>query len=116
MSQVTSDTSSTGKKLTQIYNDLGIQLYDLNTGQLRSSYDILSDLADRWDTLDTNTQNYIALTSSGSNQLNNFLALMNNFQHATEATNTALESQGSANEENARYMESLNKMGLLKRI
>lgn len=107
LSQVTSDTSSTGKKLTQIYNDLGIQLYDLNTGQLRSSYDILSDLADRWDTLDTNTQNYIALTSSGSNQLNNFLALMNNFQHATEATNTALESQGSANQENARYMESL---------
>lgn len=107
LSQVTSDTSSTGKKLTQIYNDLGIQLYDLNTGQLRSSYDILSDLADRWDTLDTNTQNYIALTSSGSNQLNNFLALMNNFQHATEATNTALESQGSANRENSRYMESL---------
>lgn len=41
---------------------------------------------------------------------------MNNFQHATEATNTALESQGSANRENSRYMESLNKMGLLKRI
>lgn len=116
LSQVTSDTSSTGKKLTQIYGDLGIQLYDLNTGQLRSSYDILSDLANKWDTLDTNTQNYIALTSSGSNQLNNFLALMNNFQHATEATNTALESQGSANQENAKYMESLNKMGLLKRI
>ncbi len=32
---------------------------------------------------------------------------MNNFEHATKATNTALESQGSANEENARYMESL---------
>lgn len=32
---------------------------------------------------------------------------MNNFQHATEATNTALESQGSANRENSRYMESL---------
>lgn len=65
LSQVTSDTSSTGKKLTQIYGDLGIQLYDLNTGQLRSSYDILSDLANKWGTLDTNTQNYIALTSSG---------------------------------------------------
>lgn len=64
MSQVTSDTSSTGKKLTQIYGDLGIKLYD-NEGQLRSSYDILSDLANIWDTLDTNTQNYIALTSSG---------------------------------------------------
>ena len=62
---MTSDTSSTGKALTQIYNDLGISLYDLNTGQLRSSYDILSDLSKQWDNLDTNTQNYIALTSSG---------------------------------------------------
>lgn len=59
---------------------------------------------------------YDESTNILSNQLNNFLALMNNFQHATEATNTALESQGSANRENSRYMESLNKMGLLKRI
>lgn len=32
---------------------------------------------------------------------------MTNFQHAIDATNTALESAGSAAEENARYMESL---------
>lgn len=115
MSQVTSDTSSTGKALTNIYNQLGIELYDAQ-GQLRSSYDILWDLSKIWNTLDTNTQNYIALTSSGSNQLNNFLALMNNFQHAVDATGTALESTGSAERENSRYMESLNKMGLLKQV
>lgn len=33
---------------------------------------------------------------------------MNNFDHAIEATNTALNSAGSAATENARYMESLN--------
>ena len=70
-------------------------------------YDILGELAGQWDTLDTNTQQYIALTSAGANQLNNFLALMNNFTHATEATETALNSAGSAQRENARYMESL---------
>lgn len=32
---------------------------------------------------------------------------MNNFDHATEATNTALNSQGSALNENASYMESV---------
>ena len=42
-----------------------------------------------------------------TNQLNNFLALMNNFDHAAEATKTALNSTGSAAEENARAMESL---------
>ena len=41
-------------------------------------------------------------------------ALMQNFDTAIEATNTALNSSGSAMQENEAYMESLNKMGLLK--
>lgn len=32
---------------------------------------------------------------------------MNNFEHAVEATETAINSSGSAAEENSRYMESL---------
>lgn len=106
LSQVTDENSDTGKKLTDIYNGLGIALYD-SEGQMRSSYDILTDLSKQWDNLSKNEQNYIALTSAGSNQLNAFLALMNNFGHATEATSTALNSAGSASRENAKYMESL---------
>lgn len=75
--------------------------------QLLSSYELLTNLNEKWDTLDTNTKNYIASTIAGTNQLNNFLALMNNFDHAVEATNTALNSSGSAAEENTRAMESL---------
>ena len=41
---------------------------------------------------------------------------MNNFDHAVEATETALNSAGSAATENSRYMESLNKMGLIKQV
>ena len=81
-------------------------MYD-NEGQLLSSYELLGKLAGQWDTLDTNTKNYIASTIAGTNQLNNFLALMNNFDHAVEATETALNSAGSAAEENSRYMEGL---------
>lgn len=76
-------------------------------GQLLSSYELLGNLAEKWETLDTNTQNYIAATIAGTNQLNNFLALMNNFDHAIEATNTAYDSANSAMQENAAYMESL---------
>ena len=82
-------------------------MYD-NEGQLLSSYELLGELAEQWDTLDTNTKNYIASTIAGTHQLNNFLALMNNFDHAIEATETALNSAGSAATENSRYMESLN--------
>lgn len=105
--QVLDDQSSTGAALRDIYDELGIALFD-NEGQLRSSYDIFSDLAEIWDTLDANTQNYIASQQAGTNQFQNFAALLSNFDTAAEATNTALNSMGSATRENARYMESLN--------
>lgn len=106
LSQVVDENSDTGRALTQIYNDLGIALFD-SSGQMRDTYDILKDLSGQWDSLDRNTQNYIALTSAGSNQLNSFLALMNGFDHAVSATETAMNSAGSAAKENAKYMESL---------
>ena len=106
LAQVVDENSDTGKKLTEIYNNLGIALYD-SSGQMRSTYDILADLASKWDSLDKNTQQYIAITSAGTNQLNNFLALMNNFDHAAEATDTSINSAGSAMRENEAYQESL---------
>ena len=115
MAQVVDENSDTGKKLTEIYNNLGIALYD-SSGQMRSTYDILADLASKWDSLDKNTQQYIAITSAGTNQLNNFLALMNNFDHAAEATATSINSAGSAMRENEAYQESLNKMGFYKQV
>ena len=107
LSQTTDESSSTGQKLVKIYNDLGISLYD-SQGQLRSSYDILHDLSKQWDSLDKNTQNYIALTSSGSNQLNNFLSLMRGFDHAVAATDTAINSAGSSAKENERFLGGLS--------
>ena len=105
-SQILDDTSSTGKKLTEIFDGLNIALYDQD-GQIRSTYDILKDLAGKWGNLSKNEQEYIALISSGANQLNNFLALMNGFDDAVKANETALNAQGSAVKENSRYMESL---------
>ena len=106
LSQTTDENSDTGKALAAIYDKLDISLTGVD-GQLRSSFDILTDLSKQWGNLDKNTQNYIALTSAGTNQLNAFLALMNNFSHATDAANTALDSQGSAMRENSAYMESI---------
>lgn len=106
LAQVLDDSSSNGKKIAEIFDNLGVSMYDTD-GQLLSSYELLSNLNEKWDGLDTNTKNYIASTIAGTNQLNNFLALMNNFDHAVEATETALNSAGSAANENAKYMEGL---------
>lgn len=106
LAQVLDPASSNGKKIVQIFNDLGASMYDTN-GQLKSGFDLLQSLYSEWGNLDSNTQKYIATTIAGTTQLNNFLALMNNFDHAVSATNTALESQGSAMRENSAYMESI---------
>ena len=105
LAQVLDDASSNGKKITEIFEQLGVEMYE--NGQLKSGYDLLAGLAEKWDTLDNNSQKYIATTVAGTTQLNNFLALMNNFDHAVSATNKALESQGSAMRENDAYMESI---------
>ena len=75
----------------------------------------MQELSTQWDKLDTNTRQYIALTSSGANQIQNFYALMSNFDTAVDATTTALNAEGSAWRENERYMESIEaKMQKLK--
>lgn len=106
LAQVLDDNSPNGKKILEIYKSLELTMFDTN-GQLKSGYELLSELSKKWPDLDSNTQKYIATTLAGTNQLNNFLALMNNFQHATDATTTALNSQGSAVQENNRYLESI---------
>lgn len=64
LTQVLDEQSSTGKALLNIYQGLGIELFD-SEGQIRSLYDILSDLSKQWETLDTNTKDYIALEQAG---------------------------------------------------
>lgn len=39
-------------------------MYDMD-GQLLSSYELLTNLNEKWDGLDTNTKNYIASTIAG---------------------------------------------------
>lgn len=108
LTQVLDDSSSTGKKLSAIYDKLGISLKDEN-GQLRSTYDILKDLSEKWDTLSENEQKYISLTSAGARQQNIFTSLMKNFNNVIEATETAYNSAGSAARENAKVIDTISK-------
>lgn len=106
--QIIDETSSTGQKLTDFYNKHGIAIKDQD-GQLRNLYDVLKDTADIWDTLDENEQKYFLNIQAGANQTRNLAALMENFGVAISATATAMNSAGSAAEENGRVMESLQK-------
>lgn len=106
LAAVLDSSSSNGEKIKQIYSDLELTMEGSN-GQLKSGYELLSDLSGKWSGLSSDTQKYIATTIAGTTQLNNFLALMNNFSHATAATEKAMDSSGSAMRENERYMGGL---------
>lgn len=86
--------------------EYGVAVKDEN-GNLRSTYDILADLAPKWETMSNTEQVALGNTLSGVNMYKIFAAVMSNFNTAIEANITALSSQGSATKENEAYMESL---------
>ena len=83
-----------------------VALKDSN-GELRSTFAILQDLYPQWQTLNNEERSSLALMLSGKTQTEVFQATMDNFTHAIEANETAMESQGSAARENAKYLDSI---------
>ncbi len=104
--QITDETSSTGKKLTAWYEKHNIAIRDQN-GNLRSFFEVGKDVSKIWNDLSKDEQMYYLNTQAGANQSRNLAALMRNYSTAIEATETALNSEGSAARENAKYMDSL---------
>lgn len=76
-------------------------------GSLKSTFDVLSELKPKWDAMTDAQRVALGDTLAGQNQYKVLASVMSNFQHAIDATNTALESAGSAAQENSKYMESL---------
>ena len=84
-----------------------LSLMDETTGDMKSTFQIFKDLKSDWDNMSSSEQQSIALAYAGKNQFEVFGAVMNNFQAAIDATNTAYDSQNSALNENVSYMESI---------
>lgn len=68
---------------------------------------MLAELKPKWDSMSEAERVALGDTIAGTNQYKVLAAVMQNFEHATDATTTALNSSGSAIKENAAYMESL---------
>ena len=92
-----------------------LKLFDASGKNLKSTFQILSDLKDDWDNMSNAEQQALGIAYAGKNQFEVFAAVMNNFDTATKAAETALNSAGSAAQENESYMESLDaKVNTLK--
>ena len=92
-----------------------LKLFDASGKNLKSTFQILSDLKDDWDKMSNAEQQALGIAYAGKPQFEVFAAVMDNFDTATKAAETALDSAGSAAQENEAYMESLDfKVNTLK--
>lgn len=78
-----------------------------NDQTFKSTFDILDELATKWQDLTDIQQASVTELIAGKRQGNIVSALMQNFDIARNATETALNSDGSAMREQERYMESV---------
>ena len=85
---------------------LGFNVLDA-TGHLRDTGQVMEQIGGRWQDLTREQQIYLAQTMGGQRQVNQLMALFDNWTTYSELLNTSLESEGTLTEKNARYMESL---------
>ena len=84
-----------------------LSLLDSATGETKSTMQILKDLKSDWDAMTDSERQSIALAIGSKTQFSSLSAILQNLDSGVEASKTALQSQGSALKENARYLDSI---------
>lgn len=104
------NVESISKIQTQILNQTNgaVNIFD-KTGNFRDTYDILNDIAEVWDKISQVDQAALLETIAGKQRGNQIAALIQSFQsgQAQKAYADAINSSGSAMQEQERWMRSL---------
>lgn len=85
----------------------GVSLTNANN-EFRSTYDILKDIGEVWDDLNSMEQAMLAEEIAGKNRANVFTSIMQNAEQLENAYDTLKDSAGSAEKENQAYIDSLS--------
>lgn len=93
-------------KIEGALRTIGVALRD-TSGQFRNLDDVFLDIAKKWDSLDTNTQRYIATMAAGSRQQSRFIAMMSDYERTMELVNAANNSAGASQKQFEKTTESL---------
>ena len=84
---------------------LGINVLDA-TGHLRDTGEVMEEIGEKWGTMGREQQIYLAQTMAGQRQMNNLVALFDNWTQYSDMLNVSLNAQGALDEKNNRYLES----------
>ena len=83
-----------------------IKLINEETGDMLSTYEVLEQISQYWDDMNSSEQSTLALTLANKTQFEVFTSVLSNFDTAERALTTSLTSQGSAWKENEAYLQS----------
>lgn len=96
-------------KMEELVKNLaGVDITDKQTGNIRSTFDILNDIGKVWDNLNDKQQALLAENIAGKTRANVFASVMQNAEQLDEVYQSLQNSAGSAEEEQARYMDSIS--------
>lgn len=83
-----------------------INLFDDATGEMKNTYTVFEEINKYWQEMSSAEKENLAISIAGKNHMEVFLATMNNFGSVTNATKSAILSQGSALRENEAVLDS----------
>ena len=93
-------------KVDKALQSVGISLHNAQ-GQFRDFDEVILELSSKWDTLDKNSQRYIATVMAGNRQQSRFLALVSDYDRLSELTEVAANSEDAALVQTLKTMDSL---------
>lgn len=92
-------------KAMEALDKVGVKVMQLN-GDFRDFDTVLAELSVKWKTMTTAEKQAVAQSVAGTYHYSKFISLMNNFDIAVKATNTALNSTGSSVNEYNKVIDS----------
>ena len=94
-------------KVDTALQSVGISIHDAK-GEFRDFDDVIMELADSWDTIDKNTQRYIATVMAGNRQQSRFLALVSSGDRLRELSETAANSEDASQLQYLKTLDSID--------
>lgn len=93
-------------KIEAALRTIDVALRD-SSGQFRDLDGVFLDIAEKWDSLDTNTQRYIATIAAGSRQQSRFIAMMTDYPRTMELVDAANTSAGASQRQFEKTLDSM---------
>ena len=93
-------------KVDTALKSVGISIKDAQ-GQFRNFDEVIFELSEKWDSLDKNTQRYIATIMAGNRQQSRFIALVDNWERLDEVSNAAHNAEDAGLLQYAKTLDSL---------